>query len=87
MLLLLPFFSDFLFVTPSSKEWHPPWYRLDTMSPGLVLMAVVASICQRDLSVPTLHDPLTKARSLDGVARAPLRMGLKPCVLPVALLS
>ena len=52
---------------------------------GPVLTAVVASICQGDLNVP--HFARThKARSLDGVARAPLRVGLKPCMLPVALL-
>ena len=38
----------------------------------------------RTSSLPCCTTP--KVRSLDGVARAPLRVGLKPCILTVALL-
>jgi len=54
----------------SGRGWHPPRHRLDG-SPGPVLVAVVASICPGDLNVPTFART-PKARSLDGVARAPL---------------
>ena len=49
-------------------------------------MAVVASICQGDLNVPTLHDPL-RLGLWTGLHVRSHPVGLKPCMLHDALLS